>query len=57
VIFQRLHSRDAYEGTGIGPAIVKKVIEHHGGRVWPDLEAGQGTSFWFTLPAGPGPAG
>ncbi|BCY11780.1 ATP-binding protein [Actinoplanes sp. L3-i22] len=53
VIFQRLHSRDAYEGTGIGLAIVKKIVEYHGGRIWLDLDVEQGTSIWFTVPRAP----
>ncbi|SDS90755.1 sensor histidine kinase [Actinoplanes derwentensis] len=52
VIFQRLHPRDAYEGTGIGLAIVKKIVEYHGGRIWLDLDVEEGTSIWLTLPAG-----
>ncbi|MEV4758672.1 ATP-binding protein [Micromonospora sp. NPDC049559] len=62
VIFQRLHSRDAYPGTGIGLAIVKKIVEYHGGRVWADLEVPEGTAIRFTLPVvagqedGPAPA-
>ncbi|WP_433306188.1 sensor histidine kinase [Actinoplanes sp. CA-030573] len=51
VIFQRLHPREAYEGTGIGLAIVKKIVEYHGGRIWLDLEAEEGASIWLALPA------
>jgi signal transduction histidine kinase len=51
VIFQRLHGRDAYSGTGIGLALCKKIIEYHGGTIWIDTSYTQGTRFRFTLPA------
>ncbi|GID31599.1 multi-sensor signal transduction histidine kinase [Paractinoplanes brasiliensis] len=50
VIFQRLHPREAYDGTGIGLAIAKKIVEYHGGRIWLDLDVDEGTSISFTLP-------
>ncbi|MGI5221778.1 sensor histidine kinase [Nocardia sp. CA-290969] len=53
VIFQRLHARDEYSGTGIGLAVCKKIVEYHGGRIWIDTDYTEGTRICFTLRAEP----